>query len=65
MSNDKELYIAFKEYVNQYKTHQHAADALGVSRSYVTLMLLEWKPISEEVARKIGYVKRVTWERVK
>jgi DNA-binding transcriptional regulator YdaS (Cro superfamily) len=43
----------FKEFVKNVGTHQLASEQLGVSRAYVTQMLLGRKKVSFKIARRV------------
>ena len=50
-----------QEFVNGHKSHTAAAKALNISDAYLSRLLSGERPITEQIAAKFGYTKRITF----
>ena len=49
------------EFVESKDSHTKAAKALDISDAYLSRLLSGERPITEQVARKFGYTKRIVF----
>ena len=52
---------ALIEFVENKKSHSEAAKALHISDAYLSRLLSGERPITEQIARKFGYTKRISY----
>jgi len=52
---------ALIEFVENKKSHSEAAKALKISDAYLSRLLSGERPITERIAQKFGYTKRVSY----
>ena len=52
---------ALIEFVENKKSHSEAAKALDISDAYLSRLLSGERPITEQIARKFGYTKRISY----
>ena len=53
--DEKEIYNLFLEYVRRFPTAKDAAETLGYTESYISLILSGKRPVTDNIALKLGY----------
>ena len=52
---------ALIQFVESKSSHSEAAKALDISDAYLSRLLSGERPITEQIARKFGYTKRISY----
>ncbi len=56
---DVDAFERLQKFIAQYPTQREAADALGVSKQYVTQMVAQVVPISDRILHQLGLRKTI------